>query len=258
MRSRHLLKIQVGAVTAALCVYAGLIVFKSHRYTAAFADTRLGDAAEVVTRRFGVAPNDIEWPHSGYMQGFTMLPCSLPCDERLVWLDPTSVFRKQAYYFEFDANRRLIHKTHYEHLDEAFLRSEERFKEGMKREDESGLVWSSTDAERFRAAKVIALVRLLEPPQFDTRDYSWQSKFVVMRSWKGPFNSGAPITTTGDAMCYGPDCPRYPGQPGQLWVLYGLGDAQPIYPIIESYGIDESRVEETVRKLDELAARTRT
>ena len=156
MKSRLLLRVLIGAVATALCVYAGLYVYKSHRFASAFADTRLGDGPEVVTRRFGVPPNNVEFPHSGYLVGFTVLPCTSPCDTRLSWDDPTSVFRQQAYYFEFDVNRKLISKTHYEHLDEAYLRSEERWKEGVKLGQEAGLDWSSTDAERFRAAKVVA------------------------------------------------------------------------------------------------------
>ena len=103
MKSRLLLKVLIGAVAAALCVYAGLYVYTSHRYASAFAATRLGDSPEIVTRRFGVPPNFEFW-HSGYFPGFTMLPCTPPCDERLSWDDPTSVFRGQAYYFEFDVS----------------------------------------------------------------------------------------------------------------------------------------------------------
>lgn len=86
-----------------------------------------------------------------------MYPCKSPCEDRLWWDDPASVFRRQAYYFEFDVNRHLIRKTHYEHLDEAFLRWEELSKEGIERTRETGLDWSSMDGERFRAAKVVAL-----------------------------------------------------------------------------------------------------
>jgi hypothetical protein len=258
MKSRLLLKVQIGALTAALCVYAGLYAYKSHRYATAFADTQLGDGSEAVTRRFGVPPNNIESPHSGYLLGFTVFPCTPPCDERLVWLDPTSVFRGQAYYFEFDVNRHLIRKTHFEHLDEAFLRSEELSKEGMKRTRDAALDWTSTDAERFRAAKVVALVRLLDPPQFNPRDYSWLSKFLVMRAWKGPFSAGATITATTVGMCYGPDCPQFPKQAGQLVVLFSLGDMQPIYPIIERYGVDEAHIEKATHQLDGLAAQTGT
>ena len=253
MKSRLLLKVLIGAVAAALCVYAGLYLYKSHRYASAFAATRLGDSPEIVTRRFGVPPNFEFW-HSGGFGGFTMSPCTPPCDERLSWVDPTSVFRSQAYYFEFDVNRHLIRKTHYEHLDEAFLRSEERQKEGMKREHEAGLDWSSTDADRFRAAKVIALVRLVEPPQFDPGDYSWLSRFLVMRPWKGPFSAGATITAATVGMFYGPDSPPFPKQAGQLVVLFSLGDKQPIYPIIERYTVDEAHVEKATHELDALAA----
>ncbi len=242
MKSRLLLEVLIGAVLAALCVYAGLYGYKSHRYESAFGNTRLGDSLEAVTRRFGVPPN-VEFPHSSSFLGFTMYPCTSPCEDRLWWDDPTSVFRRQAYYFEFDVNRHLIRKTHYEHLDEAFLRWEELSKEGMERTRETFLDWSSTDGERFRAAKVVALVRLLEPAQYNSRDYSWLYKGVVMRSWKGPFPAGATITaTTLATMCLRPDCPPSPNKTGQLLVLYSLGEVQPVYPIIEHYGVNESQL----------------
>src|SRR5216684_2615755 len=207
MKLRRLQKLLIGAVAAALCVYAGLYVYKSQRYASAFADTRLGDSPEIVTRRFGVPPN-IEFLHSGYFMGFTMFPCTQPCDKRLWWNDPTSVFRRQAYYFEFDVNRSLIRKTRYEHLDEAYLRWEERSEEGMKRMRDARLDWSSTEADRFRAAKVAVLVRLLEPPQVDPGDPSWGplSKFLVIRSWKGPFAAGTTMTAAMTALCFGPSC----------------------------------------------------
>jgi hypothetical protein len=185
MKSRLLLKVLIGAIAAALCVYAWLYVYKSHRYASAFADTRLGDSTEIVTRRFGVPPN-IEFLHSGYFMGFTMLPCTPPCDERLWWDDPTSVFRLQAYYFEFDVNRHLIRKTHYDHLDEAYLRWMERMKRAPKVDVFAG------EAEQFRTANVVALVRLLEPPQVDPRDSDLGplSKFLVIRCWKGSVRCG--------------------------------------------------------------------
>jgi hypothetical protein len=257
MKSRRFQKLLIGAVAAALCVYAGLYVYKSQRYASAFAETRVGDSPEIVTRRFGVPPN-IEFPHSGYFMGFTMFPCTSPCDTRLSWVDPTSVFRQQAYYFEFDVNRHLISKTHYEHLDEAYLRSEERWKEGMKRVREAGLDWSSTDADRFRAAKVVAVVRLLEPPQFNPHDSSLGplSKFLVLRSWKGPFSPGATITVATAAMCYGPSCTAFviPKQVGQLVMIFSLGDAQPIYPM----SVDGIDVDKKTRELDTLATQTGT
>jgi hypothetical protein len=138
MKSRLLLKVLIGAVFAALCVYAGLYAYKSHRYESSFGNARLGDSLEAVARRFGVPPN-VEFPHSSSFLGFTMYPCTSPCEDRLWWDDPTRVFRRQAYYFEFDVNRHLIRKTHYEHLDEAFLRWEELSKEGMERTRETGL-----------------------------------------------------------------------------------------------------------------------
>jgi hypothetical protein len=257
MKSRLLQKILLGAVLAALCVYAGLYAYKSHRYASAFGNTRLGDSLEAVTRRFGVPPN-VEFPHSSSFLGFTMFPCTSPCEDRLWWDDPTSVFRSQAYYFEFDVNRQLIRKTHYEHLDEAYLRWEERSKEGMRRAQEAGLDWSSTDADRFRAAKVAVLVRLLEPPEVDPGDPSWGplSKFLVIRSWKGPFRAGATITAATTAMCFGPSCMALlnPKQAGQLAVIFSLGDLQPIYPSIYGYGGDEAHVEKAAGEIDALAA----
>ena len=214
MKSRPLLlKVLIGAVAAALCVYAGLYVYKSQRYASAFAETRLGDSPEIVSNRFGAPPN-IEFPHSGYFMGFTKFPCAPPCETRLSWNDPTSVFRQQAYYFEFDVNRHLISKTHYQHLDEAYLRWTVERDEAHAR---SGLDFR-TEADRFRAAKVVAVVRLLEPPQMDARDTSWGplSKFLVLRSWKGPFLAGATITVATSAMCYGPSCTAFtPKQVGQ-------------------------------------------
>jgi len=201
MNSSVLLKVLSGAVATALCAYAGLYVYRAHRYASAFAETRLGDSPETVTHRFGAAPNT-EFLHSGSFLGFTMFPCTQPCEHRIWWEAPNGAFREQAYYFEFDLNRQLIRKIHYEHLDEIYLRWEERSKEGMKRVQEAGLGWSSTDADRFRAAKVAVLVRLLEPPEVDPRDPSWGplSKFLVIRSWKGPFHAGATITDATTAM----------------------------------------------------------
>jgi hypothetical protein len=168
----------------------------------------------------------------------------------------------RAYYFEFDLNRRLIRKTRFEHPDETYLRAEEHWTQGIKREHEAGLDWSGTDADRFRAAKVVALVRLLEPPQVDSRDLSWGSlsKFLVLRSWKGPFSAGGTFTAATAAMCYGPSCANFliPKQVGQVIVLFALGDVQPVFPIVERYGVDESRLDEAARKLDVLAAQTRT
>src|ERR1700683_2283216 len=100
MKSRLLLSVLIGAILAALCVYAGLYVYKSHRYASAFGNTRLGDSPEAVIHRFGVPPN-VEFPHSSSYLGFTMFPCTSPCEDRLWWEDSTSVFRRQAYYFEF-------------------------------------------------------------------------------------------------------------------------------------------------------------
>jgi hypothetical protein len=247
MNSRLFLKVLTGTVAAALCVYAGLYVYKSHRYASAFSDTRLGDSPEIVTHRFGVPPN-IEFWHSGYAMGFTMFPCTPPCDTRLSWDDPTSVFRRQAYYFEFDANRQLISKSHYEHLDEAYLRWMERMKRAPK-------VGFAGEAEEFRNAKVVALVRLLEPPQVDPRDTSWGplSKFLVIRSWKGPFAAGSTMTAATTALCYGPQCRPFPTQVGKLVVILAYVDVQPIYQI-SAHTVDDAHVEEAARKLEELAA----
>jgi hypothetical protein len=250
MKSRLLLKVQIGAVAVALCVYAGLYVYKSRKYMSAFADSRLGDSREIVTRRFGVPPN-VEFLHSGYFPGFTMFPCTLPCNERLWWDDPTSVFRSQAYYFEFDINRHLIRKTHYEHLDEAYLRWVERMKRAPKVDGSAG------EAEQFRTAKVVVLVRLLEPPRIDPRDSTWGpiSKFLVLRAWKGPFAAGTIITaaTTEPCFGFGPICTPNPAQAGQLAVILSYGDEQPIYSMLV-YGVDEAHVEQATRKLDALAA----
>jgi hypothetical protein len=249
MKSRLLLKVLTGAVAAALCVYAGLYVYKSHRYASAFADTRLGDSPQIVTHRFGAPPN-IEFLHSGYFQGFTVFPCTLPCNERLWWPDPTGVFRSQAYYFEFDVNRHLIRKTHYEHLDVGYLRWVERIKH------KPGLAWDTTGAERFRAAKVVALVRLLEPPQIDPRDSSLGplSKFLVIRSWRGPFTAGTTITAATAGPCLGPECAPLPTHAGQSAVIYSLGDVQPIYPVISVFGVDEANVEKATHELNAFAA----
>jgi len=257
MKSHLLQKFLIGAVAAALCVCAGLYVYKAQRYASAFADTRLGDSPEIVTRRFGAAPST-EFPRSGYFMGFTRFPCTQPCEHRLWWEAPNGVFREQAYYFEFDLNRQLIRKTHYEHLDEIYLRWEERSKEGMKRMLEARMSWPSTKADQFRAAKVAVLVRLLEPPEVDPRDPSWGplSKFLVMRSWKGPFSAGATITAATTALCFGPSCivQLNPKQAGQMAVIFSLGDVQPIYPIIYAHGGDEAQVEIAAGEIDALAA----
>jgi hypothetical protein len=258
MKSRLLLKFLIGAVATALFAYAGLYVYRERRYASAFAETRLGDSPETVTHRFGAAPNT-EFLHSGYFLGFTMFPCTQPCEHRIWWEAPNGAFREQAYYFEFDLNRQLIRKTHYEHLDEIYLRWEERSKEGMKRVREAGLGWSSNDADRLRAAKVAVLVRLLEPPEVDPRDPSWGplSKFLVIRSWKGPFHADATITAATTALCYGSSCVAdlNPKQAGEFAVIFSLGDVQPIYPIIYGYGGDEAHIEEKARELDAVAER---
>ena len=257
MKSRLLLKVLIGAVAATLCVYAGLYVYREEKYASAFADTRLGDSPETVTRRFGASPNT-EFPHSGYFMGFTMFPCTQPCEHQLWWAEPNGLFREQAYYFEFDVNRQLIRKTHYEHLDEAYLRWQERSKEGMKLMLEARLGWPSTKAAQLRAAKVAVLVRLLEPPQVDPRDRSWGplSKFLVIRSWKGSFTAGAIMTAATTALCFGPSCmvQLIPKQAGETAVILSLGDVQPIYPIIYAYGGDEAQVARAAGEIDALAA----
>lgn len=257
MKSRLRLKVLIGAVLAALCLYAGLYAYTSHRFASAFVGTSFGDSPEAVTRRFGVPPI-VEFPRSISFDGFTMYPCSSPCDLRLWWQDPSSVFRSQAYYFEFDASRKLIRKTHYEHLDEAYLRWEARLKQGTKLEQQARLGWPSNDADRFRAAKVVVLVRLLAPPEVDpAADPSWGplSKFLVIRSWKGPFQAGATFTAATTAMCFGLSCRLFlnPKEPGQLAVIFSLGDVQPTYPIIYGRGGDEAQVEKAAAEIDAIA-----
>ena len=71
MKSRVFPMVLIGAVAAALCVYAGLYVYKSHRYASAFADTRFGDSPEIVSGRFGTPPNT-EFPHSSYFMEYML------------------------------------------------------------------------------------------------------------------------------------------------------------------------------------------
>lgn len=252
MKSRRFQKLLICALAAALCVYGSLYLYRSHRYASGFADTRLGDSPETVTHRFGDAPNT-EFPHSGYFTGFTMFPCTQPCEHRLWWQEPNGMFRKQAYYFDFDVNRQLIRKTHYEHLDEAFLRWAER----MQRFSAAGakVPLFPSQAELFRSARVVVLVRLLEPPQVDPRDSSLGplSKFLVVRSWKGPFPAHAAIDAATAALCYGPDCPPFPKQLGQWVLMFSLGDVQPIYPIIYARGGDEAQVQKAAAEIDAIA-----
>jgi hypothetical protein len=113
----------------------------------------------------------------------------------------------------------------------------------------------ATEAELFRAAKVVVLVRLLEPPQVDPSDSSLGplSKFLVIQSWKGPFPADAAITAATAALCYGPACKLYPTQAGQLVLVFSLGEVQPIYPIISVDGRD---VDKKTRELDTLAAQS--
>jgi hypothetical protein len=257
MKSRLLQKVLTGAVLAALCLYAGLYAYKSHRYASAFVGTSLGDSPEAVSGRFGVPPI-VEFPHSTSFDGFTMYPCSSPCELRLWWQDPTSVFRSQAYYFEFDVSRQLIRKTHYDHLDEAYLRWQARLKLATKVEQEARLGWSSNDANRFHAAKVVVLVRLLAPPEVDSIDPSLGpiSKFLVVRSWKGPFQAGTTFTAATTAMCFGLSCRVLlnPKETGQLAVIFSLGDVQPIYPIIYGRGGDEAQVQKAAAEIDAIAS----
>jgi hypothetical protein len=137
MRSRVVLRVLLSLVAAALAAYAGLYAYTGHRYAHAFADTALGDSPDTVIARFGVEPN-VETVHSGWAVGFTMQPCAALCDERLWWHDPTTVIRPQAYYFVFDSSRHLISKTHYEHLDETYLRCMEELKRRSSNSQRSG------------------------------------------------------------------------------------------------------------------------
>ena len=257
MRSR-LLANAIRLVAAALCVYVGLYLYWSHRYASAFANTRLGDSPDVVTRRFGAAPN-VESPTSAYFIEFTMLPCSPPCAKRLWWGDPSGVFHRQAYYFEFDANRHLIRKTHYGHIDEAYIRWRDRSQQfsDTLRKRAPGVNWPPAgDAEGFRVAKVVVLARLLAQPQLNPRDPSWGplSKFLVLRSWKGPFPAGATITAYTAALCFGPQCEPFPNQAGQSVVIFFADDSQPIYQMIQGRGGDEAHLKKETDELDVLAA----
>ena len=121
MKSRLFLKLQVGAVLVALVTYFGMHAYRTNRCAKAYARSQVGDSPELVTARFGLAPR-IETSRSDHEIGFTMLACTLPCAERLIWYDPTAFFQPQAYYFDFDGNRTLIRKTHYLKLDEDFLK----------------------------------------------------------------------------------------------------------------------------------------
>ena len=247
MNTRRLRKWLIGAVAAALCVYGGLYVYKGQKYAGAFADSRLGDSPEVVRHRFGVPPN-VEFPHSGYFMGFTMFPCAQPCDQRLWWSDPSSVFRQRAFYFEFDATQSLIRKTSYEHLDESYVKWMERMKHAPK------VDMFATEAEKFHAAKVVVLVRLLEPPQVDPRDPSLGqlSKFLVVRSWKGLFAQGGTMIAATNVWCFGPSCKPNPTEVGHSAVIYSLGDVQPVYPfLVDGRDVDKQAVE-----LDKLAAQS--
>jgi hypothetical protein len=114
----------------------------------------------------------------------------------------------------------------------------------------------STVAGRFSAAKVVVLVRLVEPPEVDARtpDLGELSKFLVVRSWKGPFPVGSTITAATAAVCGGALCAPYPTQVGALVVIFSLGDVQPLWPIMTDYPVDEAHIEEATGELDALAA----
>jgi hypothetical protein len=252
-RSRVPLALPIWLIAVAACTYAGLFVYKGHRFASAYAMTRIGDSQWVVKDRFGEPPN-VEFLHSSYFPGYTSLPCALPCAVRLWWQDPASVFTSPAFYFEFDEDRRLVGKTHYEHLDEAYVKWRERLRHIHLP------AWDSTEAEQFREAKVVALVRLLKSPQVDPRDSSWGalSKFLVVRSWKGPFSAGATIIAATSAYCGPfPHCETIFKQPGQLAVIVSGGDEQPIYPITKHI-VGAANLTKAVVDLDALAAQAGT
>jgi hypothetical protein len=118
----------------------------------------------------------------------------------------------------------------------------------------------STAPARFKAAKVVALVRLIEPPAVDPGNsrFGPLSKFHVVRSWKGPFPAGARITAATAAICGGAGCEPYPTQPGALVVIFSLGDVEPIWPVVTDYSVDDAHIEQATRELDAIAASART
>jgi hypothetical protein len=185
MKSRILLRVLSGAVAAAICDYAGL-----HVYGHADMQARLQRPISAIRQKL-LHVASVPRPILSFCTPGTLLDLRWSHAFNRVKLDsggrePNGVFRTQAFYFEFDVNRQLIRKTHYEHLDETYLRWQERFKESIKSTQEAGLDWSSTETEQFRAAKVVVLVHLVEPPQVDPEDSSWDplSNFLVVRSWK--------------------------------------------------------------------------
>jgi hypothetical protein len=97
---------------------------------------------------------------------------------------------------------------------------------------------------------------LLEPPQIDPRDSSLGplSKFLVIRSWRGPFAAGTTMTAATAGPRLGPGCAPLPTRAGQSAVIYSLGDVQPIYPVILVFGVDEANVEKATHELDAFAA----
>lgn len=127
VKPHFFLKFQLSAVTVALASYFGIHFYQAQRYARAFESAQLGDALEFVTAKFGVTPT-VETSHSGFAIGLTLHRCSAPCEERLIWNDPGVFFQPQAYYFEFDAGRRLIGKAHYRGLDPEYVRCKSDFK----------------------------------------------------------------------------------------------------------------------------------
>ena len=112
----------------------------------------------------------------------------------------------------------------------------------------------STPAARFNAAKVVALVRVVETVSAPDSELGPLTKLLVLRSWKGPFSDGTTITAAREAVVGGCCMPFPPLQAGQLMVIFSLRDVQPIRPMLTLYDVEKPHVEEATRELDKLAA----
>jgi hypothetical protein len=92
--------------------------------------------------------------------------------------------------------------------------------------------------------------------QIDPRDSSLGplSKFLVIRSWRGPFAAGTTMTAATAGPCLGPNCAPLSTHAGQSAGIYSLGEVQPIYPVVLVFGVDEANVEKATHELDAFAA----
>jgi hypothetical protein len=118
-----------------------------------------------------------------------------------------------------------------------------------------------TLAQRVAYAKAVVLVQVVEssyPPPAAALDYYIRAinslaKLRVIRSWKGPYSTGATVTAETQQICGG-FCFPYPFQVGQEVVVFTYDAAEPIHAYQGSV-IDGSLVAQAIKELDALAVK---